>query len=165
MKPVSERWRDPRSLKRRWNKRTELLAKFLDENSRILEFGAGKGLLSNHLKEGCVYQPSDIYERGNENLIYDLNKYPLPELPGYDTAFLAGVFEYLTDVPKVVEHFSDFFPVIICSYVEKDAYSFPENGFSNYYSIEEFMSIFNEFYYVTNVSHWARQVLFKWKRK
>jgi hypothetical protein len=162
---MNERWKDPQSLRKRWNKRTELLAEFLDENTRILEFGAGRGVLVKHLKEGCIYRPSDIYDRGNDNLIYDLNEFPLPEFQGYDVAFFSGVFEYLTDLPKVVEHLSEYFPVVICSYIRRERYRADFNGFKNHYSIEEFMSIFNDFYYATNINHWNHQVLFKWKRK
>jgi hypothetical protein len=97
------RWSCEDSLKESWRSRTAFIAKLIPPGSRVIEFGAGKRQLQQHLDATCSYVPSDIVHRGPGTLICDLNVMPLPDLGPHDvdTAVFSGVLEYVHDLPHL----------------------------------------------------------------
>ena len=87
-------------------------------NSRVIDFGAGRRTLEVYLDPSCVYVPSDLVSRGSDTIVFDLNKHPLPDLANlaFDVATLAGVLEYINNVPAFVEWLAEQASVCIVSY-------------------------------------------------
>ena len=87
-----------------WEERTKLIATLIPAEARVIEFGAGKRQLEKHLDSTCTYVPSDLVSRGPDTIVLDLNKRPLPDLStqSFDVAVLAGVLEYVADLPSFV---------------------------------------------------------------
>lgn len=101
-----------------WEERTRIIARMLSPNSQVIEFGAGKRLLERHLSIGCRYVPSDLVDRGQGTIIFDLNARPLPDLRArrFDVAVFAGVLEYVVDLPTFVLWLGRQVPACIASY-------------------------------------------------
>ena len=76
------RWRNPENLELWWIERTEMIARLIPKNSRVIEFGAGLRQLEKFLDSSCSYIPSDLTDRGPGTIICDLNRRPLPDLRG-----------------------------------------------------------------------------------
>ena len=104
-----ERWSSPGGLEAWWDERTQLLARFVPEQSRVIEFGAGRRSLERFLPAGCSYVPSDLTDRGPGTIVCDLNKRPFPDLRAVapTVAVFSGVFEYVKDVQAVVHWLVD----------------------------------------------------------
>jgi hypothetical protein len=98
------RWSSPQGLERWWDERTILLAGLIPAGSRVIEFGAGRRQLENHLPPDCSYVPSDLTDRGPGTIVCDLNYGPLPDLRhiAATVAVFSGVLEYVKDVPALV---------------------------------------------------------------
>src|SRR6201993_4161076 len=107
------RWADPRNLYASWESRNEQLAALVPNNSRVIEFGAGKRILERYLDPSCTYTPSDMIDRGPGTIVCDLNERPLPDLGAdtYDIAVFIGVLEYLRDVPAVLDWLAKYVSV------------------------------------------------------
>jgi hypothetical protein len=112
-----QRWCDARSLSPDWDKRTERIAQLIPPGAAVLEFGAGRMTLKDHLPEGCRYTPSDLVDRGHGTIVCDLNVRNLPVFPRHDVAIFSGVLEYINDVGVLVQHLYQSVDVIITSYV------------------------------------------------
>lgn len=67
------RWKNMESLASDWDERTIIIATLIPPGSDVLEFGAGRLVLRDHLPKNCTYQPSDIVDRGENTIICDLN--------------------------------------------------------------------------------------------
>ncbi len=111
-----KRWINLANHSSTWNPRTEMIAKMIQPDSSIIEFGAGRKILKNYIDGSCRYQPSDCVDRGDDTLILDLNTTDLPNLPPYDYAVFSGVIEYLTDVSRVVKWLNTFAEHTVLSY-------------------------------------------------
>jgi hypothetical protein len=100
-----QRWADPGNLEAWWESRTQKLATIIPPGTRVIEFGAGRRRLELYLDRSCTYIPSDLVDRGAGTVICDLNRRPLPDLSPLraDVAVFAGVLEYVTNVPSLVE--------------------------------------------------------------
>lgn len=61
------RWENIENLHEEWDSRTIMIARLIPPNSRVLEFGAARLVLRDHLPINCSYQPSDIVDRGGED--------------------------------------------------------------------------------------------------
>jgi hypothetical protein len=94
------------------------MAQFIPRGSRVVEFGAGPCALEQFLPPDCVYIPTDIVARRPGMRLIDLNQRPLADLSELHptVAVLAGVFEYLNDVPHVARWLAQHFDVCIASY-------------------------------------------------
>lgn len=117
-----KRWSDPQNLYSSWASRTERAAELLPAHSRVIEFGAGNRILEGYLDPSCTYTPCDLVDRGPGTIVCDLNKRPLPDFgPNtYDAAVIMGVFEYLTDVPGVVDWLGGMVSTVVLSYACPD---------------------------------------------
>jgi hypothetical protein len=98
------RWTSAEGLEEWWSARTDIIAELVPQGSRVIEFGAGRRYLEQHLPLGCTYTPLDLVDRGPGTIVCDLNRRPLPDLRdrAFDVAVFAGVLEYLRDVPSLV---------------------------------------------------------------
>jgi hypothetical protein len=113
-----KRWKNPDSYLAWWHSRTEKIAKWVPDGSRVLEFGAGGRHLESLLGSNCEYIPSDLVDRGPGTVVCDLNQRPLPDLKYLmaHVAVFAGVLEYLNDLPSLVEWLSFQAALCIVSY-------------------------------------------------
>jgi Methyltransferase domain len=111
------RWSDVNNLEAAWQPRTKRAAELVPANSRVIEFGAGTRTLERHLDSSCSYVPSDIVDRGPGTIVLNLNE-SLPNWGAdtYDTAVVMGVFEYLRDVPSVLDWLTGQVSTCVLSY-------------------------------------------------
>jgi hypothetical protein len=166
------RWAKMSNLDPRWDERTLLLAEWIPAGACVLEFGAGRQTLKDHLPPTCEYTASDIIARNSQTLVYDLNQRPLAPIPAKDVAVFSGVFEYVWDLEAVAAHLSKSFPMVIASYAATDV---KENaavvwrrsrGWVSDFSAEEFQAIFrNHGYQVTANRQWFTQFLYRFERR
>jgi hypothetical protein len=119
------RWTDPGNLERWWDSRTQVLARLVPPQSRVIEFGAGRCQLRHYLPDGCTYVPSDLTMREPGTIVCDLNDRPLPDLRhvGANVAVFGGVLEYMSDLPSLVRWLSVQTSTVVASYdnVKADA--------------------------------------------
>jgi hypothetical protein len=113
-----DRWMNADSFCPEWGERAKMIAGFVPRESRVIEFGAGLRQLQSYLDPSCTYVASDLSSRGQDTLILDLEKRPLPELPRdlFDVAVFSGVLEYVSDVPGVVSWVCQYVTTCILSY-------------------------------------------------
>lgn len=111
------RWANLASHDRNWEERTRVIASYLQKESTVLEFGAGRQILRQRLPSTTTYFPSDITARSPDTIVCDLNRAPLPDFPAVDCAVFSGVLEYVNDVPGLLNHLRPFAAKIVCSYV------------------------------------------------
>jgi len=114
-----QRWACEANLAPAWDGRTQVIARLIPEDSRVIEFGAGRRSLEKMLPHGCVYTPSDLVPRGSGCLVIDLNR-RIPNLGCYDVAVFSGVLEYVYDVPGVIRRVAEFSNMIVASYAVTD---------------------------------------------
>lgn len=162
-----ERWAQTQSLSEKWDTRTARIAELVPSGSNVLEFGAGRLVLKEHLPADCVYTPSDIVDRGEGTIVCDLNDAELPNFAGaYDTAVFSGVLEYVNDVPRLITALAADVPTIVTSYatLERNAKIAKrrKSGWVNDYPAQEFVSIFTSRGYVVDHSEvWHSQEIFR----
>lgn len=99
-----------------WDERTRLLSRLIDTPENVIEFGAGRQFLKKYLPPACIYQTSDIVDRGNGTLLIDLNGPDLPRLRWWEYAVFGGVVEYVSDVPRLVTWLTTFAKNVVMSY-------------------------------------------------
>lgn len=157
-----ERWSNDKSLMPAWNMRSELIAKLVPENSTVFEFGAGAGVLQQHLSSSCTYQKSDLVDRDGETVLFDLNAENLLPITGFDTAVLSGVLEYIHDVPRTIDFLAANFKRVLLSYacVDKNSADRRSHGWVNDYTISELVSYFKDLGFgLYNYRKWKTQTI------
>ncbi len=163
-----KRWRATSALYEDWDSRTEMMSTFISENTKIIEFGAGRLVLKDFIPESCEYTPSDIVDRGQGTIVLDLNKSPLPVFQNYDYAVFSGVLEYVNNVPELISHLSEYIDTFVLSYAVSDNY--PTNrgihGWVNSYSEEEIIAILEQNNYaLSDKTIWRKQVIFVFRSR
>lgn len=159
------RWQKSSNLKEDWDSRTILIAGLIPAGSAVLEFGAGRFVLRDHLPPDCSYQPSDIVDRGDGTIVCDLNE-DFPTLPRrYTHTVFSGVFEYVSDIGAVVGALKNNTTVIIASYSTTDMLSDyitrRRSGFINHLSNEQFISLFHHHGFRLSQTHmWQLQTIY-----
>lgn len=152
------RWSNDSSFDPSWEPRTKRAAELVPIHSRVIEFGAGQRRLEKHLHSSCTYVPSDVIDRGPGTIVCDLNERPLPNLRTgvYDVAVILGVFEYLHNVPEVIDWLAKQVRVCVLSYVCMEVNRFSLRGvrqalgrrlgtrWMNNYSEDQLRSLFQE---------------------
>lgn len=170
----NKRWVAPDSLETWWDTRTEKMARFIPNNTRIIEFGAGRRQLEKLLDPSCGYIPSDLVDRGPGTVICDLNQRPLPDLRylGADMTFFAGVLEYIRDVESVMNWLSKQFSYCVASYtcvlptrniIKRfwDRLNRLYYGYMNNYTEEELLELFKKHGFVcSNQGAWTSQRIY-----
>ncbi len=130
-----------------WNERNMAIGKIVDENSSIIEFGAGNETMRKFIPESCRYVGSDIYKRFPTTIVCDLNTPFLPDLSSYDTIIMSGVLEYIhvKNIENLIEHARGFINKFICSY--NHATSRAKNGWVNDLSKNDLICMFAKYGY------------------
>ena len=174
-----KRWADPRNLYASWESRNKQLAALVPNNSRVIEFGAGKRILERYLDPSCTYVPSDVIDRGPGTILCDLNQRPLPDLgPNvYDVAVFSGVLEYVRDVPAVLDWLTKYVTVCVLTYAPAKAKGHSprglletigrlRHGWMNNYREDELRSLFCERgFELVQDQDWEGQRLFVFSRR
>jgi len=115
--PDEPRWSDLANFDPQWDERARLIAGLVRPGTHVVEFGAGRRQLERWLPPECTYVPSDLVARGPGTFVCDLNRRPLPEMPGSaDIAVFAGVLEYLIDLDGLFEWLAGHVQTCIASY-------------------------------------------------
>ena len=163
-----KRWEPIENHNQSWEDRTIRMAKFIVPNSKVIEFGAGRMVITDYLPENCSYTPSDIVDRGNSTIILDLNNTDLPIFDHYDYCIFSGVLEYVNNVPKLIKHLSVSMDTFIISYAvvkEGNILKRGIHGWVNNYNDEAIIKIFKENEYtVANKAKWLNQEIYVFKR-
>lgn len=143
-----ERWSRPESLHASWDARTKLLASFVPPGASVLEFGAGRRVLEQHLPPETLYTPSDLVDRGPGTIVCDLNAAELPPFPAHDVCVFSGVLEYVNDVPRLITHLHATCGAIAASYAPRTGDGASQlierrrQGWVNDYEVEELVAVF-----------------------
>jgi hypothetical protein len=173
------RWADPSNLYASWESRNKQLAGLVPNNSRVIEFGAGKRILERYLDPSCTYTPSDVIDRGPGTIVCDLNERPLPDLGpnAYDVAVFSGVLEYVRDVPSMLDWLTKYVTVYVLTYAPAKAKGSPprdlletvgriRHGWMNNYREEELRSLFcDRGFELVREQDWEEQRLFVFSRR
>lgn len=164
-----ERWQEHENLDPSWDTRTIEMAGLIPPGSDVIEFGAARLVLRDHLPAGCTYQPSDIIDRGEDMLVCDLNR-GMPVLPRrYTHAVFSGVLEYVRDVPALAGFLSGQVDHVVASYATWEEFSHYLSrlrwNWVNHYRSAEFVEVFEEAGFVLNTCRsWNRQSIFLFSR-
>jgi hypothetical protein len=164
------RWSDSRCLSPDWDTRTEQIASLIPPGKTVLEFGAGRMTLKNHLPEGCKYTPSDLVDRGDGTIVCDLNAGELPEFPLHDVAVFSGVLEYINDVEQLIAKLKMKVDMIVASYAVRDQIADKllrrSCGWVNDYTDVQFKNIFVRLgFRCDHVESWNDQKIYRFVRE
>jgi hypothetical protein len=173
------RWSDADNLHAWWHERTVKLAALVPPGSAVIEFGAGRRQLEAVLDRPTRYVPSDLVDRGPGTVICDLNARPLPALADFNVnvAVFSGVFEYVVDVPAVVEWLGGSVAHVVTSYAPVADGADPiartrahverlENGYMNHYTREQFVDVFAAHGFTPDATDvWESQDLFRFTKR
>lgn len=169
------RWANPENLEAWWEPRTQKIARLVPKNSRVIEFGAGRRPLERYLDSSCTYFPSDLVDRGPGTIICDLNARPLPDLKpalNPDVAVLAGVLEYIRDLPSLIEWLSHQVSYCVASYTYaesepgtirriEEVFRRSYYGYLNEYREEEIVALFKTYGFIcVEKDRWDSQIIF-----
>ena len=140
------RWENIENLSENWDSRTIIIGNLIPQNSSVLEFGAGRCVLREHLPSSCSYQPSDIVDRGDNTIVCDLNQ-EFPILTSHYThVVFSGVLEYIINIDKLLKELRKHSDFIIASYATTNNVSDylirKQGGWLNHFNDEEIISIF-----------------------
>lgn len=162
-----QRWKKPEELLVHWQERTKIIKDMIPENSRIIEFGAGRMWLKENLPPGCTYTPSDLVSHSPETLICDLNEPINIDLSRYDTVVFSGVLEYVYDVDKVFQQLEPFMKNIFLSYASSETSTTKrlERGWLSDFTKADLISIFKKYNYKeVQCKEWRGQFIFQLKK-
>jgi len=160
----AKRWSDSSELCHQWDERTKAIGGLIRANSRVVEFGAGRGSLVNYLPEGCTYCATDFVLRKGMKL-FDLNSREYPEIGSFDFAVFSGVLEYVKEIEEVAGYLSSRTPEIIASYSPTDTVPGKVNrrlcGWINDLSRRQFIATFEApGYSLVKELQWNEQTIF-----
>jgi hypothetical protein len=159
-----ERWSQNKALHENWNERTELLASFLTDSAKIIEFGAGVMHMKKLIKPNQIYTPSDLIKRFPDTVVFDLNEPINIDLSAYNTVVFSGVLEYVYDVEFLFKRLNnENINRIILSYCCSDLMkvSREKNGWLSDYTKFELEIIFKKNNYkIINYEIWNSQSIF-----
>lgn len=163
-----QRWKKRKEFLVDWQERTQIIKNMIPENSRIIEFGAGRMWLKKNLPPGCTYVGSDLVSHSPETLICDLNKTINIDLSRYDTAVFSGVLEYVYDIDKVFQQLEPFIKNIFLSYAisEISGTKRLERGWLSDFTKADLYPIFEKYGYdEVQCEEWRGQFIFHLKKK
>jgi hypothetical protein len=160
------RWKNPENLSSKWDSRTARIGALVAAGDSILEFGAGRMVLRDHIPANCAYTPSDIVDRGAGTIVCDLNG-QLPDFASHDVAVFSGVLEYVNNVPRLIEHLADVVKTIVVSYavVESNPDDRRSHGWVNDYTSDQFVLLFSRVGFACDHEEmWKTQKIFRFVR-
>lgn len=148
------------------------MAALIEPDARsVIEFGAWTMALRERVPRGCMYTPSDVYDRGSGTFVCDLNAKTLPDFPPHDVAVFGGVLEYVEDLPRLLGKLSNAVTTILASYAPAEGrLANPavrgENNWVNAYTTPQLLDLFSRagFTYVKVVGNWGKQILIRAER-
>jgi len=133
-----------------WDERTIKMAGMIPPGSTVLEFGAGRMVLRDHLPPECKYIPVDVVEREPGMMVCDLNARNLPQFPMHGVAFFSGVLEYVYDVPRILRALPKSCSDVIASYACSDRRGQSRRatrmrqGWVNHFTSDAFITLFRD---------------------
>ena len=144
-----ERWGNPQSYKPAWADRAELAAALVPDGSRVLEVGAGTGVLRRLLAHRTDYAGTDLQPLDPSLAPLDLDADPLPAA-GYDYAVALGVFGYLHHPEEAAGKLCAAARRVIASYCCRKPHPQPElvlaaraeRGWVNHFDKPGFLDLF-----------------------
>jgi hypothetical protein len=154
------RWSDADNLHAWWHERTVKLAALVPPGSAVIEFGAGRRQLEALLDRPTRYMPLPALADFNVNV-----------------AVFSGVFEYVVDVPAVVEWLGGSVAHVVTSYAPVADGADPiartrahverlENGYMNHYTREQFVDVFAAHGFTPDATDvWESQDLFRFTKR
>ena len=167
----ARRWTHEANLDPAWDERTVLIAKMIEPGSKVLEFGAGRLILREHLAPGCQYTPSDLVDRSDETLVCDLNAEQLPPIGYHEVLVFGGVLEYVFDIERLLARLQSHCHTIIASYAVIERRSLRRiierrsRGWVNDLSTEDLLRLVrNAGFEVVDRRSWGQQVIFKFSK-
>lgn len=130
-------------------KRTEIAGREIPDGSSVLDLGAGTMILKKHLKRNCIYQPCDLFFRGENCLVADLNAGEFPQGRAYDWVTLIGLFQFLTHPKEVLlkcrevasNMYITFSPRLKKDLSEAERRWRENEGWFNHYSFREYINV------------------------
>lgn len=162
------RWATQTELSSEWDERTRLIAAQIKPGTSVLEFGAGRMILKQHLPEECLYTPSDLVDRGEGTLVCDLNGREIPAFPRHDVAVFSGVLEYINDLPRLVAHLAGSVNEVIASYavLEHNPRDRRANGWVNDFTSEQLLRIFAAAgFHPEHCVRWRNQMIYRFAKQ
>jgi hypothetical protein len=163
-----KKWSNEKHLSPNWDARTERIATLIEPGTLVIEFGAGRMTLKSLLPDNCAYTPSDLVDRGNGTIVYDLNSYALPPVPLHDVAVFSGVLEYVNNVPRLVSHLSNYVGVVIASYAATEFHknNRRRHGWVNDFSSADILQIFESAGFSCDYSEvFGRQIIYRFTKR
>jgi len=129
-----------------YDDRIKLMAKFVTPLSSVLDIGCGQMALKKYLPYKCSYSPCDLVIRSEDTIICDLNKDVSMIKNHYDYIFCSGIFEYVNDVPKLIEQIAPCTNNFVISYACREQHPCEReyHGWVNSYSAIEIIKIFED---------------------
>lgn len=144
-----ERWGNPQNYKPAWADRARLAAALVPDGARVLEVGAGAGILRQLLAHRTGYTGTDLQPLDPSLMPLDLDVDPLPAA-GYDYAVALGVFGYLHRPEEAARKLCAAARRVIASYCCRKTLPQPERvlaaraerGWVNHFDTPGFLDLF-----------------------
>lgn len=96
-----------------WKMRAREMALLIPEDiNSLMDIGCGEGLLKEFIRKDIKYYGLDYCKRDKDTIVCDINTGKLPDI-NVDLYYLAGVIDYVIDVPKFIKQFDGAKYVII----------------------------------------------------
>jgi hypothetical protein len=139
------KWKEIEYFDQSWRIRIQQMAKYIPENSKIMDLGCGEMWTKDFLPLGCIYYPVDYIDRGMDTIVCDFNKKQFPNLKA-DISFVSGCLEYVKNYRWFIKSISESSQECILSYCTLD--KFPEidkrkaRAWVNNLSREELIKVF-----------------------
>ena len=163
------RWQKLENFDPAWDERSRQLAARVPKGASVLEFGCGRGALPAALPADAIYLGSDIFARGPETLVWDLNSGAPPLDRDFDVAIFSGVLEYVADVPAVIRALRPQISTILASYASVNEVPDPLTrrvcGWVNHFTEDSFVDLLNaEGYRLVWHNSWTDSTIYQFER-
>jgi hypothetical protein len=138
-----ERWAESANLDPAWERRAQIVGRYVPAASHVLDLGAGLEALARHIPESCVYVPADLVQRSARTQLVDVNRGQFPE-GDFDVIAALGLCEYVHNVRLLLAKIHQRAPMLVTSYCTRttdDPETRLERGFVNDYSLNEFVDL------------------------
>ena len=149
-----ERWTESANLDPAWERRAQIVGRFVPVGSQVLDLGAGREALARYIPESCTYTPADLVRRSERTVVADVNRGEFPD-GDFDVIAALGLFEYVHDVKKLLIKIHQRVPMLVTSYCTRtadDPETRLERGFVNEYSLNELVDLCQSVGWVVRVA-------------
>jgi hypothetical protein len=138
-----DRWSESANLDPAWERRAQIVGRFVPVGSHVLDLGAGLEALSRHIPDSCSYTPADLVRRSDRTIVADVNRGEFPD-GDYDVVAALGLFEYVHNVKGLLATIHQRAPMLVTSYctsTTSDPDTRLERGFVNDYTLNHFVDL------------------------